>query len=399
MFQMRENSVRPPNTGLYITLGLHSGGLPQGTASRWFSIVEKVANSYRMKLLYPSVKIRSQGTYLSRLSHLCNNSACTVAFLDRLDPELVFELGWIMARGKPVMLFRTEEAEIDVKKFFGEPSEAGLDGDAFGKLKNPKIRGSFPRDYPVFKKVVTFDPSDPKDLEKKAKTNFENYIGDIEGEIKRLVVPVAVDEDFRADYWLILGKMIEHNTGGELMTGTYIEELMDHIIGLARDKFIGLPSEFFETSAESFSYLVERKGGEEPGRVDDFRRLAVKGFRDGLEDRDPRSEPYLYSIAKERLGLSLLKLAEVEDREKNVELAGREFAQGLSALNPAEFPVNYSRLLLNLGETFLLMSEFSGGEEHKKKAGKAFEEVLSLLPDEDYPDDCARARKGLKTLS
>ena len=396
---MQKNTFRPRNAGLYISLGIHSGSLPQATANRWFSTIEKAANSYRMKMIYPLVSIRSQATYLNRLEHLCNNSACTVALLDRLDPQLVFELGWIMARGKPVMLFQSEEAEIEVKNFFGDPGEAGLDADAFDQLKNPKIKGSLPKDYAVCKKLVKFDPSDPKDLEKKAKSNFENYIGDIEGEIKRLVVPVAVDDDFRADYWLILGKMIEHNTGGEMMTGTYIEELMEHIVGLARDKFIGLPSEFFETSAETFRYLVEKNGGEEPDRVDDFRRLAVKGFRDGLEDRDPRSEPYLFSIAKEQLGMSLLKLSEVQDREKNVEQAGKEFTQGFSALNPAEFPLNYSRLLLNLAETFIVMSEFQDGEENKKKAKEAFEEVLSLLPAEDYPEDCERANEGLKKVS
>ena len=65
--------------------------------------------------------------------------------------------------------------------------------------------------------------------------------------------------------------------------------------------------------------------------------------------------------------MSLLKLSEVQDREKNVEQAGKEFAQGFSALNPAEFPLNYSRLLLNLAETFIVMSEFQDGEENKKK--------------------------------
>jgi hypothetical protein len=72
--------------------------------------------------------LESGASQRQQISDLIRDCAFAVVVLDGLRPNVVFEYGMLHAMGKPVILLKEEEAQVDIRSFFkGGPELAVSD--------------------------------------------------------------------------------------------------------------------------------------------------------------------------------------------------------------------------------------------------------------------------------
>ena len=82
-----------------------------------------------------SEEIRSGEDYLEKLEEIISDCVLGVVVLDGFRPNILFEFGYLLGKGKPVIILQSSGAEINIKTLFNSKKESGLTQGQLNRLK------------------------------------------------------------------------------------------------------------------------------------------------------------------------------------------------------------------------------------------------------------------------
>ena len=163
-------------------------------------------NGFRIVLLKDEAKDLS--LYSEEFLRAAKNCVLGVVILDGFRPNVLFEFGILFGLGKPVVLLRDKNAEINIKTLYGDITDqncqmvTGLTISKFQKLQNPLIKsGSSIPFSDLSMNVSEYDheasKSEPEHISRLLNSNIGKIRTDIEKEGERLLrekTPASMSE-------------------------------------------------------------------------------------------------------------------------------------------------------------------------------------------------------------
>ena len=71
-------------------------------------------------------EIRSGEDYLNKLEEVIDDCVLGVVILDGFRPNVLFEFGFLLGKGKPVIILQSIDAEINIKTLYRNWEDTGL---------------------------------------------------------------------------------------------------------------------------------------------------------------------------------------------------------------------------------------------------------------------------------
>ncbi len=95
------------------------------------------------------------------------------------------------------------------------------------------------------------------------------------------------------------------------------------------------------------------------------------------------------------LGKTYMYLAEVREKEANLDLAIDHFQHALFAIDPKRHPLEHAFVQNNLGSAYQLLSEVRNKEQNLNRSIQAYGDALKICTQEEYPEDFANIQYNL----
>ena len=376
-------------------------------------------------------EIRSSEDYLEKLDEVISDCVLGVVILDGFRPNVLFEFGYLLGEGKPVIILQSIDAEINIKSLYHSCEEAGLTEPRFTSLKNPKIDVGFHLSDFAGKHLAFFDrnarrvdsdhPSNvlngeldrlKEDIIHETQTRVTRGIS--QTDLVKLVDPIAnivrnyvsgavlceVDEinDLYAQVKSVVGDEVPYDVYS-MIASTYASKAgraetvrpetvrcYESAIDLYREIISSLSKD-----EESIKYAdtMDKLGDTyfELSKHKDKRvncRNAIQSYKEVLDIRTLDTYPEEYSIAQNDLGIAYGTLANSEEKSENSKRAIDAFNEALKIYTFEDLPINYATTQNNLGNAYGTRAEVEDTAENCRKAIDAYKEALKIITKE-YP--------------
>ncbi|MFH1676294.1 MAG: tetratricopeptide repeat protein, partial [bacterium] len=187
--------------------------------------LEVIRNSMRDRFNFQVITSDQLGKttdYRKNLQEAIQGSIFVVAVLDSLTPSLAFELGLAVSVGKPLIVLKSHNAEIDVRGLY---SDKELKNDSVQKAPQPKLNYLAHLPGLIEEQVIVFQP------------------GDAEGLITRLVREIVLNREAIATEIL--------RTGRDVPLNLYLQ-FLSYLDGEERKRILGEAMERFPTDKSLF---------------------------------------------------------------------------------------------------------------------------------------------------
>jgi tetratricopeptide (TPR) repeat protein len=112
---------------------------------------------------------------------------------------------------------------------------------------------------------------------------------------------------------------------------------------------------------------------------------ALKIFESLLEEI-PEKDSRKYAYIKHKVGLCHIKISDSQhDKERDLIKAVRAFKDALKVYRPADNPIKYSKMQMDLGLAYQGLAEIRDKETNLQEATKAFEKSLAVIGSQGFP--------------
>ncbi|MFX1520574.1 MAG: tetratricopeptide repeat protein, partial [Promethearchaeota archaeon] len=129
-----------------------------------------------------------------------------------------------------------------------------------------------------------------------------------------------------------------------------------------------------------------------------YMKIAIESFEDALEVFTTENFPREYAIAKNSLGGTYIRLAEVENRAENCKKAINNFEEALNVFTFKDYPIQFAMTRINLGGAYGGLAEEENKAQNYRKAVDELEKALSVLSIDFLPIQYAMANGNLGTV-
>ncbi|HEX9745809.1 MAG TPA: tetratricopeptide repeat protein, partial [bacterium] len=191
-----------------------------------------------------SEQLEQDATYRKRLLELVQKSIFVIVILDGLTPALTFEYGLAASLGKPIIVLKSQNADIDVRGFY---SDKEREDDHVASAPQPKLNYLAHLPGLVDEQVIVYQP------------------GDGEGLITRLVREIVLNREEIATEIL--------KSGREVPLNLYLQ-FLSYLDGEEKKRILGEAMERFPTDKSLFIMAGKIKLMENDlvGAAQDFER-------------------------------------------------------------------------------------------------------------------------------
>jgi len=389
-----------------------------------------------------SDEIRSGEDYLKKLVEVVDDCVLGVVILDGFRPNVLFEFGYLLGKGKPVIILQSKDAEINIKTLYGSERDSGLTSRQFQQLRNPQIDVGFHLSDFAGKHLAFIDPMASRkdadhpstvlrsELNQKEDEIFEEVKrvtsrGISERDLESLIDPIAqivrnyvsdavtcdVDEidKLYSQVKSVVGRKVPYNVYS-MIASTYASKAerkaMDATNAIRCFKSaIGIYEEILESVSKEahpikYADTMDKMGDSywELSKYIEKRescKRAIVAYVEVLIVRSFKDYPEEYATVQNDLGIAFGTLADVEDRAENCWKAIEAFEEALRVYAFDDFPVQYATTQNNLGIAFSTLADVEDKEENCRKAIEAFEEALRVYAFDDFPMDYATTQNNL----
>lgn len=187
--------------------------------------VEIIRNALRTRFNFETItsdNLEKDANYRTRLIETLQNSIFCIVVLDGLTPALTFEYGLAASLGKPIIVMRSQNADVDIRALY---SEKELKDEAVQKVPSPKLNYLALLPGLVEEQVIVYQP------------------GDAEGLITRLVREIVLNRE------AIAAEILK--TGRDVPLNLYLQ-FLSYLDGEERKRILGEAMERFPTDRNLF---------------------------------------------------------------------------------------------------------------------------------------------------
>ena len=126
---------------------------------------------------------------------------------------------------------------------------------------------------------------------------------------------------------------------------------------------------------------------------------AIDEYKSILEMVSPKKFPDRYATTQNNLGAAYWNLAEVRNKEANLEKAINAYQEALKIRTVESYPTDYATTQNNIGIAYRGLAEVRDKESNLEKAIDAYQEALKICTVERYPIHHAQIQSSLKQIS
>ena len=407
-----------------------------GYINALLSQLESVLRRRGFKAQRLGEEIRSAEDYLDKLTDLIRQSVLGLVVLDGFRPNVLFEFGFLLGKGKPTILLMCKGACVSVKTLYASVDESGLSQRSFDLLlHDPPIDLARHLSDLAGKHIAWMDwggvDSDPDHPAAVLARELDKSEDSILEEARRVVARDMPP----ADLGLLLTPLVtvvrQYYMDPRRLNLNHLRRAHDELLELAAGRGVQLPYDVYTmmggaylsraslapqnaahavTCLESALDVHSRKApsalmGQRPAfRADNERRIgdihlrlaqyrergdnckrAITAYTKALRVQTLLEFPMEYGMTRNNLGTAYSTLAEVEDKAGNCKKAIAAHKEALRVHTLEEFPMDYAMTQNNLGNAYRTLAEVEDQAGNCKKAIAAYDEALRVRTPEDFP--------------
>ena len=361
---------------------------------------DRIENVLKERNFYPkklSDEIRSSKDYLDRLDALIDECVLGIVILDGFRPNVLFEFGYLMGKGKPVIILKSQDAKISVKTLYNSFSESGLTQNRFNRLfQNPKIRvhehlSDFSGKHLAYFNNNTSrdDPLHPSNILEKELDSCEEEILE---EIKKVKTRGVPENDLKKIIDPITRIIRNYYTGAVSCDFDEIDKLHTELKSLVGR----VPYEINSMIASTYASKARRTSLEASNSIRCY-ESAVRVYEEILSLITKESEPIKYSDTMEKIGDAYWELSKYKNPRNNNQKSIEFYKEALSIKILEEYPEDYATVTNDLGIAYGTLAEVEDKVENCGKAIEAFNEALRVRTSESFPMGYAGTQNNLGT--
>jgi|GEM_PF-1282068 tetratricopeptide (TPR) repeat protein len=370
-------------------------------------------------------EIRSSQDYLEILEKMANNCSLGLIILDGFRPNILFEFGYLKAKGKPVIILQSEDAVINIKTLFRRTSDSGLTSAMFLRLSNPKLDVPFHLSDFAGKhvtridwKVKDTDPLHPtqvlqaeinkkkseiinetlriktRNLSKKQEAELLKpiieiislyYSDRISVSIERIqelhcqIKAIAKTKKFKIPIEInnmiisVYEKKINESdrVSDAISCLTHIRQINNDILDSLslkknEDLFVNAIMRRGTISLRLFNYSYKKE----------YCLEAINASKRASKIYEGKQMKREYAKAQRIIGTAYSTLSEIENPLANMEKAIQAYNESLKILTGKEFPFEYVEAQYDRGVAYFKLAQTGGKIENYKIAVEEFEKLL-----------------------
>ena len=213
-------------------------------------IREIMGNYFEVETLSDSIK--PQESIREKISNLLKDCVLGIVILDGLRPNVILEYGALLALGKPVIVLRDENAEIDIKN---------LD-DSLKGISNPKL--DIDKHLSDVKGLwcPPYDWRNPKELKERLENDLKKFKDDILAEIRKSFSTREIDRLDTSNYKKFQDefiKLAEYIIGSVPPKYEQIKVIDENIHHLANKSKVRLSSKYYFELGNIYEKLAKHE--------------------------------------------------------------------------------------------------------------------------------------------
>jgi len=336
--------------------------------------------------------IPSMKEYFTKLKEFINQSVLGIVILDGFRPNVILELGYLLAKGKPVICFITKGAEFCIKTLYGKKGEgSGLTSKQFTKdLRNPQIDlNCYLSDLKSYHLVIFPDRNNPVEIRAIVKEALDKQLADINQERTNMMRPEAKAIEIPENYDKLMHELYLAASGEKKLNEDKLKELITEIENLVINNNINLAPNYYLAALEAWQALALREKAEQYWKmllteaektIAIFEERKVSSFAASgygvqgnawyqLKDYDRALSTYQQAVELKP------DLIEVWNNLGNTLHQLNRNEEAITAFNQAiELKPDYAEARYNLGNTLADL-------DRKEEAIVAYNQAIELKPD------------------
>lgn len=333
-----------------------------------------------------SEEIESLKHYGYTVEQLASQCPLGIVILDGLRPNVLFELGILFGKNKPIIVIQDEEAKVSIKSYYGKNySNSKLTEKQFNDLCEPTL-GYFKHisdlgglhSIKVNRRATIDDKNHPK---KVLKAEIEKIKSDITYEYNRILLesePLIKGEHFEKFQSVVI-EISDFYIQSKEYKVENLENSIKNLEEIEENAKINVPYQIYSNIATLYIRLAEKQSWQNISPKIAYYNKASEIYIRILKFA---KDTIIISKTQFNLGNTCMEIAEYKNIVNNCKKAIKAYQEALKVRTLEQFPMQYGMTQNNLGNAYRTLAEVEDKAQNCKKAINAYKKALNVYTKE-----------------
>lgn len=348
-----------------------------------------------------SEEIESLKQYGCTIEQLASKCPLGIVILDGLRPNVLFELGILFGKNKPIIVIQDEKAKVAIKSYYDKNfTNSNITETQFNRLCNPPL-GYFKHIsdlgglhiIKINSKAAIDDKNHPKIV---LKAEIEKIKSDVTDEYNRILLesePLIKGEHFE-NFQSVVIEISDFIIKSKEFNKKDLDDKISKLNSIEINTRINLPHQIYSNIAALYKKLGNSTYMQDTAHAKSCYLNSVvlyKKIMNIVDDKLIHAKSYF------NLGIIYNKLSDYDDKIQYAKKAIASFKMSLEVYTLKHFPNDYINTQNNIGNSYGSLAEIENMVLNSEKAIDAFNKALKICKIKEQPHTYALLKSNMGT--